>query len=413
MSSPGSSPGPRAPAGADVGATLREMWATRPARLKEDRKIGGVSAAIARRYAIDPTLVRVAFVVSAFYGFGLLVYLAGMLVLPRVDAQGRRETPVWAIVLGTLLAIGAVFGAFSGDLGAVIGIVTVLALVYALHRSRGHLRDPQRPVATEDAAAVQTDAEGTTATPQPPSWDPLGAAPFAWDLPEPAAPVAPKPPRSTLVPLTLAAALVAAAVVGGLGLLGIVPLGVTAVAGTALAVVGAGLVVGAFRNQGRSLVVAAVPLALVLVAAAGAADRGGIPDWVDGTPGTDGYRGAYGYRGPGETVQTLGDAQWRPAANAVAPAYETAYGDAQLDLRDLPPGPVPVRTQVQSGAGDVTVIVPATADVTATCESGAGSADCLGRGAGPVTDLGPDGPGGPRIDLQALSGGGDVEVRRG
>jgi len=51
--------------------------------------------------------------------------------------------------------------------------------------------------------------------------------------------------------------------------------------------------------------------------------------------------------------------------------------------------------------------------VTATCESGGGDADCLGRGAGPVTDLGPDGPGGPRIDLQAVSGGGDVEVRRG
>jgi len=100
MSSPGQ--GSRAPAGADVGATLREMWATRPARLKEDRKIAGVAAAIARRYAVDPTLVRVGFVVSLFYGVGLLVYLAGILVLPRVDETGRRrETPVWAIVIGT------------------------------------------------------------------------------------------------------------------------------------------------------------------------------------------------------------------------------------------------------------------------------------------------------------------------
>ncbi|MDD7938611.1 PspC domain-containing protein [Actinomycetospora lutea] len=410
MSSPGSSPGQGspAPAGADVGATLREMWATRPARLKEDRKIGGVCAAIARRYAIDPTLVRVAFVVSAFYGFGLLVYLAGMLVLPRVDAQGRRETPVWAIVLGTLLAVAAVVGAFSGDLGTVIAVVTVLALVYALHRSRGHLRDPQRPAVAGDAAAAPgaEGVEGTADTPRPPSWDPLGAAPFAWDLPEPAAPPAPKPPRSKLVPLTLAAALVAAAVVAGLGLLGLVPLGVTAVVGTALAVVGAGLVVGAFRHQGRSLVVAAVPLALLLVAAANDDGRTGPPPWIDQV---DGYQQTDG----AGAVQTLGDARWRPAATAVAPAYETAYGDAELDLRDLGPAPLPVRTQVQSGAGDVTVIVPATADVTATCESGGGDADCLGRGSGPVTDLGPDGPGGPRIDLQAVSGGGDVEVRRG
>ena len=100
----------------------------------------------------------------------------------------------------------------------------------------------------------------------------------------------------------------------------------------------------------------------------------------------------------------------------VAPAYETAFGDAELDLRGLaatPPGSPPVQTEVSSGAGDVTVLVPVNADVTATCESGGGTAECLGRVDGPVTDLGPDGPGGPSIQLQAVSGGGDVEVRRG
>ena len=172
MSSPGQ--GSRAPAGADVGATLREMWATRPARLKEDRKIAGVAAAIARRYAVDPTLVRVGFVVSLFYGVGLLVYLAGILVLPRVDETGRRrETPVWAIVIGTLLGIAAVASAFSGDLGTVIGIVVAVALLYALHRSRGHLRDPQRPVAVDGVTPTVEPGEA----PKPPSWDPLGAAP--------------------------------------------------------------------------------------------------------------------------------------------------------------------------------------------------------------------------------------------
>jgi len=401
MSSPGQ--GSRAPAGADVGATLREMWATRPARLKEDRKIAGVAAAIARRYAIDPTLVRVAFVVSLFYGVGLLVYLAGILVLPRVDEAGRRrETPVWAIVIGTLLGIAAVASAFSGDLGTVIGIVVAVVLLYALHRSRGHLRDPQRPVAVDGVTATGEPGE----TPKPPSWDPLGAAPFAWDLPEPSQPPAPKPPRSRLVPVTLAAALLAAGAVAGLGLLGLVPLGATAVLGTALAVIGAGLVVGAFLHRGRGLIVAAVPLALVLVAAANGAGDG---PWRDGQwpTGWDDTPGA---------VQTLGDASWAPAVGTVAPAYETAFGDADLDLRGLAvslPGAPPVRTEVSSGAGDVTVLVPATADVTATCESGGGTAECLGRVDGPVTDLGPDGPGGPIIDLKAVSGGGDVEVRRG
>ena len=275
MSSPGQ--GSRAPAGADVGATLREMWATRPARLKEDRKIAGVAAAIARRYAVDPTLVRVGFVVSLFYGVGLLVYLAGILVLPRVDETGRRrETPVWAIVIGTLLGIAAVASAFSGDLGTVIGIVVAVALLYALHRSRGHLRDPQRPVAVDGVTPPVEPGEA----PKPPSWDPLGAAPFAWDLPEPAAAPAPKPPRSKVVPVTLGAAIVAAGIVALLGLLGLVPFGATAVLGTALAVIGAGLVVGAFLHRGRGLIIAAVPLALVLVAAANGAGNG---PWNDGT----------------------------------------------------------------------------------------------------------------------------------
>ncbi|PVZ07918.1 PspC domain-containing protein [Actinomycetospora cinnamomea] len=404
MSSPGQ--GSRAPAGSDVGATLRDMWATRPARLKEDRKIAGVAAAIARRYAIDPTLVRVAFVVSLFYGVGLLVYLAGILVLPRVDAAGRRETPVWAIVLGAILGIVAIGSAFSGDLGTVIGIVVALVLLYLLHHSRAHLRDPQRPAAvTDGTASGSAGAAGSEGgdTAQPPSWDPLGAAPFAWDLPEPAAPPAPKPPRSKVVPVTLGAAVLAAGLVAGLGLLGLVPLGATAIAGTALAVVGAGLVVGAFLHRGRGLLLAAVPLSLLLVAAAN--DDGG--PWREGPPWADDRPGS---------AQTLGDASWAPTPNAVAPVYETAFGDATLDLRGLaaiPPGAPPVRTEVRSGAGDVTVLVPRTADVTASCESGGGDAECLGLGAGPVTDLGPDGPGGPVIDVQAVSGGGDVEVRRG
>ncbi|GAA4801521.1 hypothetical protein GCM10023200_43010 [Actinomycetospora chlora] len=406
MSSPGQ--GSRAPAGADVGATLREMWATRPARLKEDKKVAGVAAAISRRYAIDPTLVRVAFVVGLFYGIGLLVYLAGILLLPRVDERGRRETPTWAIVVGSLLGIAAVASAFSGDLGTVIGVVTALGLLYALHRSRGHLRDPQRPAAVTESPAATGTAEEAAA--RPPSWDPLGAAPFAWDLPEPAAPPAPVAPRSRVAPVTLGIALLAVGAVAGLGLLGLVPLGVTPLAATALAVVGVGLVVAAFRRRGRGLVVAAVPLALLVVAAANAPAGG---------PWRDGWRGGppWAVDGPG-TVQTLGDASWSPAPNAVAPAYETAYGDARLDLRGLaavPPGTPPVRSQVQSGAGDVTVLVPANADVTAECTSGGGDVDCLGRNdqGGPVRDLGPDGPGGPVIDLHAVSGGGDVEVRRG
>nr|HPK66493.1 S-layer homology domain-containing protein [Thermoanaerobaculia bacterium] len=47
----------------------------------------------------------------------------------------------------------------------------------------------------------------------PPAWDPLGAAPFAWDLPEPSPVPAPAPPRrSRVTPVTLAVALLAGGV---------------------------------------------------------------------------------------------------------------------------------------------------------------------------------------------------------
>jgi signal transduction histidine kinase len=63
--------------------------------LRRDRSngwIGGVCAGIARRYGVDPALVRLAFVVAtAAAGFGVAVYLVAWLVIPAGDAPGRRR----------------------------------------------------------------------------------------------------------------------------------------------------------------------------------------------------------------------------------------------------------------------------------------------------------------------------------
>lgn len=392
------------PAGADVNATVREMWTTRPVRDAEDRKIAGVAAALARRYAIDPTLVRVGFVVAGVYGVGVLLYLAGWLALP---ARPGAKRPGWLVVVAAVVVGAATFaGTVGGGPRAVVGLAVVAGLLFALHRSRAALGVPgagaaPAPAADGDPATTEAvEADG------PPRWDPLGAAPFAWDLPEPGESSAPPAPRSRIVAVTLAAALVAAGAATVLGLTGLVPLGVTPVVGTALAVVGIGLVVGAFAHTGRGLVVAAVPLALVLLVAAGASgpwsgdDGPWGPPWVDG--GADG------------SASSAADGSWTPAAvGMVAPSYSTGVGDAHLDLRSLPPGP-PVSTSVESGVGDVRVEVPLTADVTIDCATGVGEVDCLGRtGAGQSIDLGPDGPGGQAISLRARSGAGDVEVTRG
>jgi signal transduction histidine kinase len=65
--------------------------------LRRDRShgwLGGVCAGIARRYGIDPALVRLAFVIAtAAGGAGIALYLLGWLVIPAGEAPGRRRLP--------------------------------------------------------------------------------------------------------------------------------------------------------------------------------------------------------------------------------------------------------------------------------------------------------------------------------
>jgi phage shock protein PspC (stress-responsive transcriptional regulator) len=63
-------------------------------RSESNRVIAGVAGAIAQRLGINSTLVRLAFVLSAFFGgFGILTYLVLWIVLPK----GSRPTPATRI----------------------------------------------------------------------------------------------------------------------------------------------------------------------------------------------------------------------------------------------------------------------------------------------------------------------------
>ncbi|MGD9985646.1 PspC domain-containing protein [Pseudonocardia sp.] len=237
--------------GTDVHSTLREMWETRPARPRHDRKVAGVAAAIARRYDIDPVLVRVGFVVAAIYGIGAALYIAGWVLLPEAaeddptdgaaaSAQpGKRPHPglLIALVVAAVVGTGAIFGR---DGGIIWPAIIALGLLFLLHRARGGRGIPgpgatSQPGPADGAPTVSlrkdgdaTAQQGTTELdpvtgepkPTPPSWDPLGAAPFAWDLPEPAPEPAPEAPaprrRPPVTAVTLAVALVVGGVLGAL-----------------------------------------------------------------------------------------------------------------------------------------------------------------------------------------------------
>src|SRR5262249_19608962 len=124
--------------------TLLAIWQTRPSRRQTDKKIAGVAAAIARRYDIDPVLIRIAFVVAAFYGVGILLYLAAWVALPAdpldpprgpLAGRGSSAHPVVliAVVVATLAGVGSVL---SGDPGVLVGLAVLGALLYALHQTR-------------------------------------------------------------------------------------------------------------------------------------------------------------------------------------------------------------------------------------------------------------------------------------
>jgi signal transduction histidine kinase len=88
--------------------------------LRRDRErgwLGGVCAGIARRYGIDPALVRIAFVVAtAAWGFGIALYALGWLVIPAGTAPGRRRLPrgrgAVEVALGTGLLLLSVLLTF-------------------------------------------------------------------------------------------------------------------------------------------------------------------------------------------------------------------------------------------------------------------------------------------------------------
>ncbi len=396
----------------DVQATLGEMWKTRPARPRRDRQVAGVATAIGRRYDIDPVLVRVAFVVTAFFGIGAALYIAAWVALseeaadPLAPEPARSPRPILivALVIAAVTGLGSVF-VWEGP-GWILPTVAALALLFLLHRSRSDRGGQVEATRVQPTDFPNTSEAGPSLVKaSPPAWDPLGAAPFAWDLPEPSpAPPAPKRRRPPVTAVTLGLALLAGGAVTAFMLaLGVLtPGNLRLPFAVPLAVLGLGLVVGAFLRAGRGLIPWALLLSLL----------------------------TYGLLATPERWRTydVGDLRAAPiTVSALARTYNRPADDIDLDLRGLdltvPPGgdehDVPV--SVSLGAGQVTIRLPRDADVTFTGSVGVGELSYGDRTQdGPRSelavsrDLGADGVrSGRLLVLDVEAGLGDVEVRRG
>ena len=390
--------------------TLREMWESRPARPRHGRKIAGVSAAIGQRYGVDPVLVRVGFVVALLTGgAGIALYLLGWLVLPPEQPQVTSGTRQALSVLGVVLVVlfGAPIAFASLHSVGLVAFAAGLAALFLLHRNhqdravRGPAAEQPRQdnvwVYPDSAAQARSDA-GDSPTGEPPAWDPLGAAPFAWDLPEPPeAPQEPQPRKRHWITWgTVLFAVLAAAAAGYEG--GDAKQAIA----IALGVLGAGMLAGAFLHGGRGLIAFALPvgaLALLL----GTAEDHRASD--------------YDYPPPQASADRV--------VVAASPAdlegsYEGGSHSISLDLRPLRvPDGESVATRADTNSGLIRVLLPPNMDVTAECSANGGSVECLGSqahgedGRISVTDDGPDGPGGGHVHLDLTTVNGRVEVLRG
>ncbi len=351
-----------------MGAMNREMTSTQPAkegtpssrqlvRPHQRRMIGGVALGIANYLVISPVLVRIAFVVTLFFGgFGLVAYMAGWLLIrderePESIAQRVAEKvqsgPAWIGVVLILVAVLIVLDRVTYLSGSIVWATVLLIGGVLLYR--GDLAGPRsdRPTpalstipATMAAPATQADVvEGPPSAPPNLPEPPLTAPPPA--------PAGPPPPRSMLGRVTV-----------GIGLL---VLGALAVADNlttrldpqprhylalATVVVGAGLMVGAWAGRARWMIL----LGVLLV--------------------------------PPLLVSPMAELDWRTNfdARVVSPAtvaelhsfYDPSAARLVFDLTDIPWDGDVASFAASIGAGEIVLIVPDDVAVTGTARVGVG-----------------------------------------
>jgi phage shock protein PspC (stress-responsive transcriptional regulator) len=326
-----------------------------------DRKIAGVAGGLGRHLNVDPTVLRVAFVVLIFFGgAGLVVYAAAWLLVPqdgRDDATLRTSPGTRNVLLVIAGVIGALFllgDSWDGGFGPPWPLIVLALLVFVVLLSR-------------DRSGATVAPEASAASTQPPL----------------AAPV--KPDRGPkLFWVTLALVAVA---LGSLGLYETAGGAVMDAAYPALAltVVGAMLVLGAWVGRAGGLILLGVIASLALaVTAAGPQFEEG-PSQIDASPAD---------------------------ASLVRDRYYVPVGDLRLDLSG-----VSDIAEVEANAAEIEVIVPEgmTVDITANADV-AGEITLLDQ-----REEGPDvaierrldaGPGAPELDLDIRLLLGSVEVRQ-
>lgn len=245
-------------------------------RRRDGRVIGGVSQGVAHYFGIDAVLVRIGFVIAAFFGgAGVIAYVAGWLLIPEegettsIGERALRERR-WARLAGIALIAIAVssvmrplwwFGGHAFFAVLLIGAgVFLLSPAFTEHERTDApptLPTPATPATPVTPAAMQTTMPTPVSTTPPPPTTPVDIA-FAPNPPP--QPASPRRRRGGLGALTFGILLIGAGVTG-LALASGASIEPANAFAVGLLVVGAALVVSTW--VGRSFVL--IPLGVVLV----------------------------------------------------------------------------------------------------------------------------------------------------
>ena len=378
-----------------------------------DRKVAGVAGGLARHLDVDPLLLRVAFVVLAFFGgAGLLLYGACWLLVPE---EGSDEA---AITLDdrsrtiALLGIGvlAAFALLGDSLGGFwfpwpLAIIALVVLLFVTLKDRRSATPPPGSGGGAPATSGETWTSETTPY-EGTTYESTGYAGTTYRGPGPYQDTTVPGPAYTYQGTTYVApprnprrrgpilfwftlALIALAV----GILGIVDVAGVAVADSAypalaVGITGLMLLVGSFYGRAGGLILLGL---LAVIGMAGSTAVGQFEgDRIRETP---------------------------QAAAEVQNTYDFGAGELVLDLsqidnvealdgRDI---------RVEGGAGRIELIVPDDMDVRVHGEvGGPGAITLFGQQQGGVDQIGQGfhdgGPDAPRLTIDAQLGVGEIHA---
>jgi len=321
-------------------------------RRTDAKIVAGVAGGLGDYFAVDPIWFRLGFVLAAFLGgSGILAYGVLWLLMPKTGtgqnslqrrterlASSLRGTPSWIgvalVVIGGLLVVTQ-WAHWSASVFWGVALIVLGVAAFNRHEAR----------AQETAVVVEAPAV------EPPSEQPLDAAvatvPIEQPLPRP------KRARSGLGLITLGAVML---VVGAAALLDIentVHITLVQYLALALAVLGAGLLTGAFIGRARWLVAPAILLTPFVLAAS-----------LIHVPFAGGE----------------GDVSYRPTTVAeIRHEYHISAGRLLIDLRGVKLGTTPVAIRATDVAGRIVVYIPAGSTIQIRGRVGAGEVKLFGR----------------------------------